>query len=106
MGQSAGATSISRLLTRPEALPLFHRVIMQSGGFGRGASTSATASDRADELLRALDIDPQSADALARLRAVEVPRLLVAQGELARSIARFAQTVPAFMPVVPGPTTP
>jgi para-nitrobenzyl esterase len=35
MGQSAGATSIGRLAMLPEARDLFHRAIMQSGGFGR-----------------------------------------------------------------------
>lgn len=101
MGQSAGATSIGRLLTLPEARPLFHRAIMQSGGFGRGAYTSAMASERADTFLRLLEIDPQSSNVLSRLRAVEVPRLLAAQGELARANARFAQTMPMFMPVLP-----
>lgn len=101
MGQSAGATSIGRLLTLPEARSLFHRAIMQSGGFGRGAYSSAMASERADQFLRLLGIDPHSSDALARLRAVEVPRLLAVQGELARVNARFAQTMPMFMPVLP-----
>ena len=105
MGQSAGATSIGRLLTLPEARPLFHRVIMQSGGFGRGAYTSTMATGRADQLLGLLGIDPQAGDALARLRAVPVPRLLQAQGDLARANARFAQTMPPFMPVLPSPMT-
>lgn len=105
MGQSAGATSIGRLLMVPEARVMFHRAIMQSGGFGRGAYTSAMASQRADQLLRLLDIDPQSGDPLARLRALEVPRLLQAQGELARQNARFAQTMPMFMPVYPSTMT-
>jgi para-nitrobenzyl esterase len=101
MGQSAGATSIGRLLTLPEARKLFHRAIMQSGGFGRGAYTSEMATERADQFLHALDIDPQSSDALARLRGVDVARLLEAQSHLARSNARFAQTNPPFMPVLP-----
>jgi para-nitrobenzyl esterase len=105
MGQSAGATSIGKLLTLPDARGLFHRVIMQSGGFGRGAYTSEMASTRADQFLRLLDIDPESADALARLRAVDVPRLLSAQGELARANARFGQTMPMFMPVLPSAMT-
>ena len=99
MGQSAGATSIGRLLTRPETRGLFHRAIMQSGGFGRGAYHAALASERAAQFLRLLDIDPEAGDALPRLRAVDVRRLLVAQGELARANARFAQTMPQFMPV-------
>jgi para-nitrobenzyl esterase len=105
MGQSAGATSIERLLTRPEARGLFHRAIMQSGGFGRGAYHSALASERAEQFMRLLDIDPQASNALQRLRAVEVRRLLVAQGELARANARFAATMPQFMPVHGSPLT-
>jgi para-nitrobenzyl esterase len=101
MGQSAGATMIGRMLMLPEARALFHRAIMQSGGFGRGAYTAAMATERADQLLRLLNIDPQSADAPARLRAVEVPRLLSAQGELVRLNARFAETTTMFMPVLP-----
>jgi para-nitrobenzyl esterase len=105
MGQSAGATSIGRLLALPKARGMFRRVIMQSGGFGRGAYTTSMATQRADELLRLLDIDPHAGNALTRLRAVDVPHLLVAQGELARANVRFAQTMPMFMPVLPSPMT-
>ena len=105
MGQSAGATSIGRLLMLPDARELFRRVIMQSGGFGRGAYTSAMATERAEQLLRLLDIDPHVGDALARLRTVEVPRLLAAQSALAQANARFAQTMPMFMPVLPAAMT-
>lgn len=105
MGQSAGATSIGGMLMLPEARALFHRVIMQSAGFGRGAFTPAMAGQRAEQLLRLLEIDPQSSNALARLRAVEVPRLLAGQVALAQANARFAQTMPPFMPVLPQPMT-
>jgi para-nitrobenzyl esterase len=101
MGQSAGATSIGRLLMLPEARRLFQRAIMQSGGYGRGAYTSAMASERADQFLRLLAIDPQAGDALSRLRAVEVSRILSAQADLARSNARFAFPGAMFMPVFP-----
>lgn len=105
MGQSAGGTSIGRLLMLPEARPLFHRAIIQSGGFGRGAYSSAMAAERADQFLRLLDIDPDSDNALSCLRAVAVPRLLAAQSDLARANARFAQTMPMFMPVLASPMT-
>jgi para-nitrobenzyl esterase len=101
MGQSAGATSIGRLLMLPEARALFHRAIMQSGGYGRGAYTSAMASERADQFLRLLAIDPEAGDVLSRLRALEVPRILAAQADLARSNARFAFPGAMFMPVFP-----
>jgi para-nitrobenzyl esterase len=101
MGQSAGATSIGRMLMLPEARTLFHRAIVQSAGFGRGAYTSVMATERADQFLRILDIDPEAADASASLRAVEVPRLLDAQIELAKRNARFAYPGTMFMPVFP-----
>ncbi len=101
MGQSAGATSIGHMLMQPIARPLFQRAIIQSAGFGRGAYTSEMATQRADQYLRLLDIDPQQSDALTQLRAIEVPRLLVAQAELTRAGARFAETMPPFMPVLP-----
>ena len=101
MGQSAGATSIGHMLMQPNARPLFQRAIVQSAGFGRGAYTAEMATQRADQYLRLLDIDPQKADALSRLRTIDVPSLLAAQAELARAGARFAQTMPPFMPVLP-----
>jgi para-nitrobenzyl esterase len=101
MGQSAGATSIGRMLMLPEARTLFHRAIMQSGGFGRGAYTSAMAAERAGQFLRLLDIDPGAGDAAAQLRSVKVPRLLEAQIELAKRNARFAYPGTMFMPVFP-----
>ena len=101
MGQSAGATSIARMLTLPETRGLFRRVIMQSSGLGRGFYTSAEATELADQFLHWLGIDPDAGDALARLRTMEVPRLLQAQGDLTKANVRFAQTAPPFMPVVP-----
>jgi para-nitrobenzyl esterase len=59
------------------------------------------AAERADQFLRLLDIDPEGGDALARLRAIEVPRLLAAQVELAQRNARFAYPGAMFMPVFP-----
>jgi para-nitrobenzyl esterase len=98
MGQSAGAGSIARMLMLPEARGLFRRVIMQSGGLGRGFLTSEVATGLADQFLRLLDIDPHAGNALTRLRAIEAPVLLRAQGDLARANPRFL--VP-FMPVAP-----
>jgi para-nitrobenzyl esterase len=53
--------------------------------------------------MRRLDIDPDAADAPARLRAAPVPALLQAQSALARSMARFGETNPPFMPVLARP---
>jgi para-nitrobenzyl esterase len=59
------------------------------------------ATERADQFLWVLDIDPQGGDALARLRAIEMPRVLAAQVELAQRNARFAYPGTMFMPVFP-----
>ena len=101
MGQSAGATSIGRLLMLPEARGLFRRVIMQSSGFGRGFYPSSVATERGDQFLRLLDIDPHANDALRSLRAIPVPQILQAQSEFARANGRFGWNTPPFMPVSP-----
>jgi len=101
MGQSAGAMSVARLIMLPDARGLFQRVIMESAGLGRGFLTPRGAARIADQFLSLLGIDPNTADALARLRAVEVSRLLEAQGDLTQAHVRFAETAPAFMGVLP-----
>ncbi len=102
-GQSAGGTSIGRLVLDPEARPRFHRMILQSASFGRAPLAAAEAASRAETLMRGLGIDPDAADAAARMRDIPVPTLLAAQGALARSLARFAETTPPFMPILPEP---
>jgi carboxylesterase type B len=87
------------MLMRPNARGLFTRVIMQSCGLGRGFLSSATATGLADQFLHLLDIDPNASDALTNLRAIELPRLLKAQGDLTQANVRFAETAPPFMPV-------
>lgn len=104
-GQSAGATSIGRLVLDPVARPLFHRILLQSGSFGRPPLAAAEAATRAETLLRHLDIDPDAADAPSKLRDTPPAQLLAASGALARGLARFASTNPPFMPIVATPTT-
>jgi para-nitrobenzyl esterase len=103
MGQSAGADVIARLLMMPEARALFGRAILQSPalGAGFGFMTSDVAARSGASFLRLLDIDPDADDALERLRAIDVPRLLQAQGGLMRLTARFARPAPPFRPLVP-----
>jgi para-nitrobenzyl esterase len=101
MGQSAGANAIARMLMTPGIDAPFRRAILQSPGLGWGFLTPAMAAATGDQFLRLLEIDPDGGDALTRLRATEVGRLLQAQAELMRSTARFARMEPPFMPVVP-----
>ena len=104
-GQSAGATSIGRLVIDPAARPLFHRILLQSGSFGRPPLAADEAVRRAETLMRHLGIDPDGAGAAAKLRDTQPDHLLAASGALARGLARFASTNPPFMPVVAAPLT-
>jgi para-nitrobenzyl esterase len=105
MGQSAGAASIGRLIIDPGARPLFHRVILQSGGFGRDPLIRAEAQQTGAQVLRAAGLDPDAPDLLARLQAVPAETLVAATGAVARANARFAETNPPFMPTVAAPMT-
>jgi para-nitrobenzyl esterase len=98
-GQSAGAATIGYLLTMPEARGLIRRVVLQSGGFGRGPGAPDRAIVRAEQYLRLLEIDPDAADARERLGAVPAARLIEAQTAFARANARFGDTAPPFGPV-------
>jgi para-nitrobenzyl esterase len=103
-GQSAGAASIGRMLLDSDARPLFQRAILQSGGFGRVFPNRAAAAELGAAYLRLLGLDPDVGDFATRLRAMPVERLLQAQGHLARTLARFADTTPAFVPFVENST--
>jgi len=105
MGQSAGAASIGRLIIDARARKLFHRVILQSGGFGRDPLTRDQARATGAQVLRAAGLDPDAPDLLSRLRAVPAEALVAATGTVARANARFAETNPPFMPTVAAPMT-
>ncbi len=100
-GQSAGASSIGRLIMDADARSLFRAAIVQSGSFGRPPLTEVEAAATASAFMRLLDIDPDGADAPASLRATPVSALLQAQSALAKQMARFGETNPPFMPVLP-----
>lgn len=100
-GQSAGAASIGRLLLDPFAQTLFHQAILQSGGFGRVPLTVSDAQAITAQYCQMLDIDADAPGAVARLRAMPVEQLVVAQGALAQARARFGETAPPFMPTMP-----
>jgi para-nitrobenzyl esterase len=99
-GQSAGAATIGRLIIDPAARALFHRAILQSGGFGRPPLSRAEATGIGEDYVRLLGIDPASPAAAAAVRALPAGQLIEAAGRLARARAHFADTTPPFMPLV------
>ncbi len=105
-GQSAGASAIGVMLTMPDVRHLFHRAIMQSGGFGRSARNAEQATKRAEAFIRWLGLDPDATDIAGHLRAVPAQRLIEAQAEYTRAGAGFGNTDPPFGPVSPQRLTP
>ena len=99
VGQSAGAASISILMTIPAANGLFRRAILQSAPFGRISRTRDDAHRIGQRFVEVLGLKPDQA---TRLKSVPVPDLIAAQGELARLEKKFANALAPFWPVVDG----
>ena len=78
-GQSAGASTTGRLLRDDAVRSLVRRALLQSGGFGRTPTTPDDARPTAQTFLEALGVDPDAADAAARLEAAPLDRILAAQ---------------------------
>ena len=109
-GESAGAFSVTTLLSMPSAQGLFHRAIAQSGG-GHFALTPATAGRVAAELAERLGV-PLTREAFG---AVDPARLVAAQQQLSQDIstqpdpARWGEitlNLMAWEPVVDGEVLP
>jgi para-nitrobenzyl esterase len=92
-GQSAGALSTLALLGDPAGRGLFQQVILQSAPTGVQPYGPREAARIGRRLLDILGLHPDEAD---QLRAVPVPRLLAAQGELARRMAAPLMMTPPF----------
>jgi para-nitrobenzyl esterase len=92
-GESAGAVAVSLLCVMPAAGGLFHKAAVQSGA--PLASKMAFASDLAEQVARAVDVDGVGA-----LRDVPVADLLRAQAQIEQHVER------AFIPVIDGITMP
>ena len=109
-GESAGAFSVSALLSMPLAAGLFRRAVLQSGA-GHHALTAATASRVAAALAEQLGV-PLTRAALA---AVDPAELVAAQFALSQSIAaapdpvrwgEIAGNLMAWEPVIDGDVLP
>ena len=109
-GESAGAMSVTTLLSMPRAAGLFQRAIPQSGA-GHHALPAETARVVTAELARRLGVAPT----LAEVAAVPVDRLVAEQRQLSADIvlnpdpARWREVTAngmAFEPVVDGEILP
>jgi len=96
-GESAGAMSISNLLTAPDASGLFHRAVLQSGP--PATATPRWATRRTERLAVHLGID---AGAVSTLRDVAVERLVEATQRLAVEAPSDGGLPLALLPVVDG----
>lgn len=84
-GESAGATDVSLLMASPLARGLFHRAIIQSGGYAVAANTSLAEAEAVGERLASvLGVDGE--DAIESMRRVEAEELLriTAESEIGR----------------------
>lgn len=103
MGQSAGAASITTLMTMPVSRGLFHQAIAQSppatSMYGQERSRAAT-----DEYLRMLGLSPR--DAVRELPAMPAETLLEPSVPLLYNLARSAPGTLAFAPTVDGDFVP
>ncbi len=104
-GQSAGANSTARLLLDPALRPGMHRVLLQSGGFGREPTMQADAEPTARVFLHALGIDPDDDSVAAGLSAASLPDILRAQAEAERLGFTLPVRQQAWRPVFDQPNT-
>ncbi|AKC86694.1 carboxylesterase/lipase family protein [Pseudoxanthomonas suwonensis] len=102
-GQSGGGAKIATLMAMPSARGLFHRAWTMSGQQVTAAGPRA-ATQRAQLFLQALGIDPAAPDALPRLGALPVERILEATA--VRDFSRIEDTRLYFGPVMDGETLP
>ncbi len=109
-GESAGAMSVTTLLSMPRAEGLFRRAIAQSGA-GHHAISAATAQKVARYLAEKLEVEPTS----AAIIAVPLAKLLQAQVELSTDAfqnpdpqrwGEVAANLMPFEPVIDGDIIP
>jgi para-nitrobenzyl esterase len=94
-GQSAGGLSILAMLGHPGCRKMIRRAIVQSAPFGRLLKTRAESQAIAEAIAKKIGItDP------GQWRTVSAQSINEAQLVVARSMAAFANTTPAFIPVI------
>lgn len=103
VGQSAGAGSISALMTMPSASGLFRRAVLQSTPFGRTARRREDAERIGRRFLELCGLKDSERE---RLKTLPVAALLAAQGELGRLEKKFADAAAPFGLTIDGTTIP
>lgn len=93
-GQSAGAMSVTALMTMPAAKGLFHKAVVQSGNAG-----AVTSRERATGVTRRL-LKLVGADSAEELAAVSTAAVVEAQAALTAELQ--AEGAMPFMPVIDG----
>ena len=97
-GQSGGANKISTLMAMPRAKGLFHKAIIQSGNFVRGASPDA-AAEMSNAFLAGMGLKPSDHRRLQDFSTAELTKAL-------RAAARTGHSDRSFRPVVDGVVLP
>ncbi len=100
IGQSAGAHAIMCLLTMVETKGLFHRGILMSAPPAMAPQSQGAAVGHAEFIAHRLETS------VAGLMAMPTARLVDAGLQLARSIGKFADATPPFVPVFDAISTP
>lgn len=75
VGESAGGMSVNMLLTSPKSRGLFEKAVIWSGGNGKMHLTPATAEAAGVAFAKKVGIDPNSPDALKKLRALSADQV-------------------------------
>jgi para-nitrobenzyl esterase len=101
-GQSGGGGKVATLMAMPAGKGLFHRAIMQSGSYARGAHLEAMSPDVAT-------VHAQTLIAAAGLKPTEARKLLdMSMAALIEAIAKAGrcERPPAWRPVIDGTNLP
>jgi para-nitrobenzyl esterase len=94
-GQSAGGLSVLAMLGHPASRKMIRRAVVQSAPFGRLLKTREQSQAIAQAMAGKLGITEAS-----QWRTVSAPAINEAQLAVARSMASFANSTPAFIPVI------
>jgi len=93
-GESAGATNALALMVMPDAAGLFHRLIVQSLGFGFAELSGPDAPHAPERLLANMGIDPSEPDWQDSARALDPWAVYAAYGDINDEYNRVPSVFP------------